>query len=75
MTYSQRDGAQAGASSDIAHLEYRIGELNDRVGRLLAEIEASQSGPEERLSDLRAQFEQAKNELVSLQNELAAYED
>lgn len=75
MTYSQRDGSQAGASSDIAHLEYRIGELNDRAARLLAEIEASQSGPAERLSDLRAELEQAKTELTALQNELAAYED
>ncbi|CAM4121769.1 hypothetical protein [Saccharibacillus endophyticus] len=75
MTYSQRDGAQAGASSDIAHLEYRIGELNDRAGRLLAEIEASQNVPEERLPELRAQFEQAKTELAALQNELSAYED
>jgi len=75
MTYSQRDGTQAGASSDIAHLEYRIGELDDRAARLLAEIEDSQSGPEERLSDLRAELEQAKTELEALQNELAAYED
>ncbi len=75
MTYSQRDGAQAGASSDIAHLEYRIGELNDRAKRLLAEIENSQSGPEARLTDLRAQFEQAQTELKALQNELEAYGD
>lgn len=75
MTYSQRGSSEAGAASNLAHLEYRIGELNDRAGRLLAEIEASQSGPEERLTDLRAELEQAKIELAALENELAAYED
>ncbi|NGZ77365.1 hypothetical protein [Saccharibacillus alkalitolerans] len=75
MTYSQRGSSQAGASSNIAHLEYRIGELSDRTRRLADEIEASQSGPEERLKELRAELEQARNELGGLQEELAAYED
>lgn len=75
MTYSQRGSSEAGASSNVAHLEYRIGELNDRAVRLLGEIEASQGGPEARLSDLRAELEQARTELTELQKELAAYED
>ncbi|WP_143536172.1 hypothetical protein [Saccharibacillus sp. O23] len=75
MTYSQRGSSEAGASSDIAHLEYRIGELNDRVRSLAEEIEGAPGGDEERLSDLRAELEQARNELNRLEDELAAYED
>ncbi|OWA35236.1 hypothetical protein B9G55_11275 [Saccharibacillus sp. O16] len=75
MTYSQRGSSQTGASSNIAHLEYRIGELLDRTQRLEAEIQASQGGAEEKLTELRAELEQAKNELGGLQDELAAYED
>ncbi|WP_172256447.1 hypothetical protein [Saccharibacillus deserti] len=75
MTYSQRGSSQTGASSDIAHLEYRIGELKDRVERLQAEISASQGGPDERLRDLRSEAEQARIGLERLQEELAAYEE
>lgn len=75
MTYSQRGSSQSGASSDIAHLEYRIGELNDRVARLAEQIAADPRGSEERLTELRNETEQAKNELDRLQNELAAYEE
>ncbi|CAM3567568.1 MULTISPECIES: hypothetical protein [Saccharibacillus] len=75
MTYSQRGSSQTGASSDVAHLEYRIGELNDRVSRLAAEIEVSHGGPQERLIELRTEAEQAANDLARLQDELAAYEE
>lgn len=75
MTYSQRGSSETGASSNIAHLEYRMGELQDRVRRLAAEIEASQGGPPEKLAELRSELEQARNELHGLEEELAAYED
>ncbi len=75
MTYSQRGSSHTGSASDIAHLEYRIGELLDRTQRLAAEIQASQGGAEEKRTELRTELEQAKNELEKLQEELAAYED
>lgn len=75
MTYSQRGASQAGASSDIASLEHAIGELNDRVTGLQIEMSKSQSKSDEQLTDLRAEMQQARNELDRLQDELAAYED
>ena len=75
MTYSQRGNAGAGTSSSIAYLEYRIGELTERAGLLVAEIEDSAEVSEGRLTELQAELHEVKIELSNVENELAAYED